>query len=85
MDESASRRHGLRNMTVLGAASGVSVALAADVAGAQQSLAQAQPAVPARLTADSARFTAHPVDDWAGHVTERGQGPDGFAALPIER
>jgi hypothetical protein len=55
MDESASRRQFLRNMTALGAASGVSVALAADGAGAQQSLAQAEPAAPAALAADSAR------------------------------
>jgi hypothetical protein len=39
----------------LSAASGVSVVLAAEGAGAQQSLAQALPAVPATLAADSAR------------------------------
>jgi hypothetical protein len=55
IDESASRRQFLRNMTVLGAAGGVFVALAADGAGAQQSLAQAQPAAPATLVAVGAR------------------------------
>src|SRR5262245_22559425 len=55
MDESASRREFLRNMTALGAAGGVSVALATDSAGAQQSLAQAQPAMPASLADDTAR------------------------------
>ena len=54
MDESASRRQFLRNMTALGAASGVSLALDADGAGAQQSLGQAQPAAPATLAADRA-------------------------------
>src|SRR5262249_23883800 len=55
MDESASPRQFLRTMTALGAAGGVSVALATDGAGAQQSLAQAQPAAPATLAADGAR------------------------------
>jgi hypothetical protein len=59
MDESSSRRQFLRNMTALGAASGVSVALAADGAGAQQSLAQAEPALPATVAAESARGLPH--------------------------
>jgi hypothetical protein len=47
MEEPASRREFLRNVTALGAASSVSVGLAADGSAAQQFLAQAQPAVPA--------------------------------------
>jgi hypothetical protein len=58
MDESASRRQFLRNMTALGAAGGVSVALGADGTGAKQSLAQAQPTAHATLAADSARGLA---------------------------
>jgi L-asparaginase type II len=55
MDESESRRAFLRNMAALGAASGVSVALATDSAGAQESLAQTQPTVAASLADDTAR------------------------------
>lgn len=48
MDKSASRRRFLQDMTALGAASGVSAALSATSASAEQSLtvAQAQPAAP---------------------------------------
>src|SRR5690242_13515867 len=57
MEESASRRRFLQDMTALGAASGVSAALGATSAGAQESLqmAQAQPASPSMLAADNAR------------------------------
>jgi L-asparaginase type II len=44
VDKPASRRQFLQNITAVGAASGVSVALGADGAGAQQSVAQAQAA-----------------------------------------
>jgi hypothetical protein len=47
VDKPASRRQFLQNITAVGAASGVSVALGADGAGAQQSVAQAQDGVPA--------------------------------------
>ena len=52
MDISASRRQFLQNMTAIGAAGSVSVAVGADSTGAPKSLAQAQPASPA---ADGAR------------------------------
>jgi L-asparaginase len=57
MEKSASRRRFLQGMTALGAASGVSAALGATSAGAQESLqiAQAQPASPSMLAADNAR------------------------------
>jgi L-asparaginase type II len=57
MKKSASRRRFLQDMTVLGAASGVSAALGATSAGAQQSLqmAQAQPASPSARSTDNAR------------------------------
>jgi L-asparaginase type II len=60
MDKSASRRRFLQDMTALGAASGVSAALGATGAGAQQSLqiAQAQPTSPSMLAADNARGLA---------------------------
>jgi L-asparaginase len=57
MDKSESRRRFLQDMTALGAAGGVSAALGATSARAQQSLevAQAQPGSPAMRSADSAR------------------------------
>jgi L-asparaginase len=57
MKKSASRRRFLQDMTALGAASGVSAALGATEAHAQQSLnlAQAQPASPSMLAANNAR------------------------------
>src|SRR5882672_6628327 len=57
MEKSASRRRFLQDMTALGAVSGVSAALGATSAGAQESLqiAQAQPASPAARSADNAR------------------------------
>src|SRR6195256_4149244 len=57
MKEQASRRRFLQNMTALGAAGGVSVALGAEGTRAQQSLkiAQAQPAAPTILAAGSTR------------------------------
>jgi L-asparaginase len=57
MEKSASRRRFLQDMTALGAASGVSAALGATSAGAQESLliAQAQPASPPARSADNAR------------------------------
>jgi hypothetical protein len=84
MDESTNRRQFLQKMTALGAAGGVSVALAAEGAGSQQSLAQAQPAVPGSLAADTARGLPR-IQLMIGNPPERGQGPDGFAALQVER
>src|SRR5882724_13370766 len=57
METSASRRRFLQDMTALGAASGVSAALGATSAGAQESLqiAQALPASPPARSADNAR------------------------------
>jgi L-asparaginase len=57
MDESASRRRFLQDMTALGAAGGVSAALGATSARAQQSLeiAQAQPSAPSMRSAENAR------------------------------
>src|SRR5262249_13642666 len=55
MKKSASRRRFLQNMTALGAASGVSAALGATTAGAQQSLQLAQAASPSTRSADNAR------------------------------
>ena len=86
MDESTNRRQFLQKVSTLVAAGGVSVALAAEGAGAQQSLAQAQPAAPASLAADTARGPPRiQLMILDGNATERGQGPDGFAALKVER
>jgi L-asparaginase len=57
MDKSESRRRFLQDMTALGAAGGVSAALGATSARAQQSLeiAQAQPSAPSMRSAENAR------------------------------
>jgi len=57
MDKSESRRRFLQDMTALGAAGGVSAALGATSARAQQSLevAQAQPSAPSMRAAENAR------------------------------
>ena len=55
MEKSASRRQFLQDMTALGAAGGVTAALGAEGARAEQStkIAQAQPAAPAMRAADA--------------------------------